>query len=82
MPTLPCTPTTVRPSLADKFSFIWPCADIFILHRYKWADPDASCTTGPETPCYWANTMHTIATAMGPWHGPMAVAMVCIVFAQ
>ena len=39
------------------FEFQSSCNDLISLDRMVWNDPDASCATGPETDCYWANVV-------------------------
>ena len=40
-----------------RFGFIFGCNDFLSTEKLQWNDPPASCTTGPETDCYWSNVV-------------------------
>ena len=54
-------------SNCQSFAFIYPCNDLMVTETLRWNDPPGSCTTGPDTSCYWSNIVHQRGSG-GGWN--------------
>ena len=60
------------PSACQSFGFVYPCNDLLVSEKLEWNDPPASCTTGPDTACYWSNIVYERSGGLGWNEGLLA----------
>ena len=55
----------VLPNACQSFGFVYPCNDLLVTEKLEWNDPPGSCTTGPDTDCYWSNIVYERSAGLG-----------------